>query len=88
MIEISVLKSLRSAVSDTARIRTVCGEKWFNLFCEEVDDVVLTVNIRRAFKFGDGNWYTYFSVHNYLPLLEIQNVTFKQRFSNLIIFFF
>lgn len=88
MIEISVLESLRSAVTDTARIRTVCGEKWFNLFCEEVDDVVLTVNIRRAFKFGDGNWYTYFSVQNYPPLLEIQNVTLKQRFSNLIIIFF
>lgn len=77
--EIFVLESLRSAVIDTACTRTLCGEKWFNLFCEEVDDAVPTVNIRRAFVVEMANWYTHFSVHKYQPLLEIQNVTLKQR---------
>lgn len=62
MIEIFVLEFLRLVVIDIVCIWIVCGEKWFNLFCEEVDDVVLIVNICCVFKFGDGNWYIYFSV--------------------------
>lgn len=52
--EIIVLESLGSAVIDTACTQTVCGEKWFNLFCEEVNEAVPKVRSWRAFKFGDG----------------------------------
>jgi hypothetical protein len=53
--EIFIMKSLGSAVIHTAYTRTVCGEKWFYLFCKEAGEKVKTVASHRAFKFGDGN---------------------------------
>ena len=52
--EIFVLESSGTAIIDTACTRTVCGEKWFNGFCEKMGHKISTTPSHRAFKFGDG----------------------------------
>ena len=56
--EVLIIESLGAAVIDTACTRTVCGEKWFSNFVENVKDSdrnKLIINpSRKVFKFGDG----------------------------------
>ena len=56
--EILVTESFGSAVIDTACTKTVCGEKWMNMYLKMLNDEgqrnVCTSKSEQSFKFGDG----------------------------------
>ena len=56
--DVLTIESLGTAVIDTACTRTVCGEKWFNNFVENMRESdrykMKIIPSRKVFKFGDG----------------------------------